>query len=344
MSLWLVRAGKDGIFESRFLEEGRIYLTWNNLNADLSKIETKKDLYNLLLEYYPDDKPNTNRNWTGQIWPFAKEMKKGDWVVLPSKHKASIHFGEITGDYISVPNAESPLFHYRTVNWFATDIPRSNFDQDILYSFGAFLTVCRISRNNAEERIKAMAKNNWKSKPFPIPPGNGDGDEPEADGFYDIERIARDQIAKFLNQKYKGHGMARIIESILNAQGYTTYRSPEGPDKGVDLLAAKGSIGFGRPTVCVQVKTGDSPVDRPTLDQLIGTMQNFGAEHGLLVSWGGFKRSVDKEVPNQFFKVRLWDQDAIIEELLKVYDIIDDELKAELPLKRVWTLTFSEED
>ena len=43
------------------------------------------------------------------------------------------------------------------------------------------------------------------------------------------------------------------------------------------------------------MKSGDSAIDRPTLDQLIGTMQNVQAHQGLLVSWAGFKSSVDKE-------------------------------------------------
>lgn len=46
------------------------------------------------------------------------------------------------------------------------------------------------------------------------------------------------------------------------------------------------------------------------LDQLIGAMQNVQASHGLLVSWGGFKSSVDKEEATQFFRVRpnIWKQ------------------------------------
>lgn len=121
--------------------------------------------------------------------------------------------------------------------------------------------------------------------------------------------------------------MIRIIDAILKARGFTTYVSPEGPDKGVDILAAQGQLGFGSPKICVQVKTSDTPVDRPTLDQLIGTMHNFKAEHGLLVSWSGFKSTVDKEIATQFFNVRLWDQKAIIEELLANYDKLDSDIK-----------------
>ena len=91
------------------------------------------------------------------------------------------------------------------------------------------------------------------------------------------------------------------------------------------------------------MKSEGNPIDRATLDQLIGTMQDFHAEQGLLVSWGGFKSSVDKEIPAQFFRVRLWDQKALIDEILQHYDKLDEDLRAELPLKRVWTVA-SEED
>jgi len=138
--------------------------------------------------------------------------------------------------------------------------------------------------------------------------------------------------------RFKGHEMARLVEAVLKAQGYTTFTSPPGPDKGIDILAAPGPLGFGKPRICVQVKSQDAPVDAPTMNQLIGSMQNVQAEQGLLVSWGGFKSSVDKETPVQFFRVRLWDSDDLIDQLLEQYDRLPEALRAELPLKRVWTV------
>ena len=92
-------------------------------------------------------------NWASQVWPFAHEMKKGEIVVLPSKIKPVIHFGKITGNYEFLPNNDNPYYHAHQVDWFACDIPRTAFDQDILYSFGAFMTICRIKQ---EDRIKAV--------------------------------------------------------------------------------------------------------------------------------------------------------------------------------------------
>jgi restriction system protein len=342
MATWLVRAGSSGEYENKFLNEGKIYLTWERSNHDLSRFQSKPDTHRQLQEDYPEEKKGTIRNWTSQVYPFVHEMKIGDWIVLPSKFKSTIHFGEIKGDYRYDSKAEYPFYHSRKVDWFARDILRSNFDQDLLYSFGAFMTICRIRRNDAEERLKAMFKNNWKTGKYPLQTEDLEADA-EAHGLVDLELFSADQIAKYINRKFKGHGMARIIEAILKAKGYVTYRSPEGPDKGIDILAAPEPLGFGKPRLCVQVKSGDNPVDRQTLDQLLGSMQNFNAEQGLLVSWAGFKTSVEKEIPSQFFRMRLWDQSAIINELLLVYDKLSEDIKAELPLKRIWTLNIPED-
>ena len=103
-------------------------------------------------------------------------------------------------------------------------------------------------------------------------------------------------------------------------------------------------MGFGDPRICVQVKSGDAPLDRPTLDQLIGVMQNFQASHGLLVSWGGFKTSVDKEEASQFFRVRLWDQGDLIDQVLANYCRLDESIRAELPLKQIWVVAAASDD
>lgn len=340
MSIWLVRAGKSGSYENKFLSDSRIYLTWDDLNVDLSKIDDKEALNSTLSEIYPDIKRNTIRNWVGQIYPIAHRMKIGDWVVLPSKMSSVIHFGEIRGDYHFNPKAENPYYHSREVKWFRKDIPRSKFDQDLLYSFGAFMTVCEIKRNNAEERLRQMlSKGDISLKPV-VPT---QGIEPtDIDSNIELEEIANDQIASLIISKFKGSKMEYVVESILKAKGYTTYRSPEGADKGIDILAAPAPMGFGSPRICVQVKTSSSPVDRPTLDQLVGTMQNIGAEQGILVSWGGFKNSVERERANHFFRIRFWGQKELIQEFQNVYASLPEDIRSEIPLKLIWTVSLSE--
>ena len=347
MALWLARCGRHGQFESKYLDDCRIYLTWSNLKDDIRGLKTKAELREYLLPSYPDASVAKVSNHLGQIWAFVQKMEPGDWVVVPSKRQPAVHIAEITGPCEFVNTLEPVLKHSRSVKWIATDVPRSNFAQDILYSLGAIMTICKIERNDAEARVRRMATQGWRESgilPTPVTPTlDDDSEEAVGDGVpSDLEEVAKDQIARQILARYKGHGMARLVDAILKAQGYETHVSPEGPDKGVDLLAAPGSLGFGEPRLCVQVKSGDAPLDRPTLDQLIGTMQNFHASHGLLVSWGGFKSTVDKEKAAQFFRVRLWDRDDLIDQLFEHYEHLGDELRAELPLKRIWTVATTE--
>ena len=94
----------------------------------------------------------------------------------------------------------------------------------------------------------------------------------------------------------------------------------------------------------MQVKSQATPLERPVLDQLVGTMQDVQADQGLLVCWGGFKPTIKREASRLFFKVRLWDQNDLIDQFLANYDKLDEDLRAELPLKRIWTVASAEEE
>jgi len=353
MALWLNRSGGHCEHEAKFLEDGRIYLTWHGLSRDLGGIKTRDDLHSLLEEVYPNASAAKRRQNAGQMWAFVRKMAKGDWVAVPSKRK-TIHIGEITGDYAFDAKAKDPYFHSRTVKWLQTDIPRTNFDQDILYSLGAFTTVCEIKRNEAAARVRAMKTHDWKStgaQPRATEVGKSGAPSAEVDPTdetlaqtLDIEQIGRDHIARLIYSKFAGHGLEVLVEAILNAQGFTTHRSDKGADGGIDLLAAPSTLGFGHPRICVQVKSQSGQLDRPVLDQLVGTMQHVGADQGLLVCWGGFKQTILRELPRLFFKVRLWDQNDLIDQFLAVFDKLDEELRAEVPLKRVWTVATPDQD
>jgi restriction system protein len=80
------------------------------------------------------------------------------------------------------------------------------------------------------------------------------------------------------------------------------------------------------------------------VDKLLGAVTKFGAQEGLFVSWGGFRTNVQKELAASFFRVRLWTQKELLEALFTHYDNLDDDLKAELPLKRIWTVAAQEEE
>ena len=78
MALWLFRAGRQGEYEKRFLDDKRVYVTWEGLRHDLSKLKSKKELLEILVETYPDSKLISLQVHVGQIWPAVREMKPDD--------------------------------------------------------------------------------------------------------------------------------------------------------------------------------------------------------------------------------------------------------------------------
>ncbi|ABW66635.1 conserved hypothetical protein [Desulfosudis oleivorans Hxd3] len=289
-------------------------------------------------EVYPDMSPSAVNNHAAQAWAFSQRIDKGDLVVLPLKTRSLIAIGKIKGDYQYLDGR-----HVRKVEWLKENIPRTTFGQDLLYSFGAFMTVCQIKRNNAEERVKAILA----GKPDPHRQGKAAKKDMSTDsnivtdddteGFVDLEEQAVDQIRRLIQARFGGHNLTRLVEAILQVQGYQTYRSPEGPDGGIDILAGFGPMGFDKPRICVQVKSGGVQNDA-AIRELEGVMSRVGAEQGLFVSWDGFNKTALANTSGLFFKVRLWDDKKIIFNLLSSYADLPDEIQAELPLKRIWVM------
>lgn len=331
MSLWLVRAGRNGEQEEGALHHDVAAIGWNEL-PDLSSIRSREELKDLYEKIYPGKKKMAVVNEVAQVWAFINRIQPKDLVVLPMKTRSAIALGDVAGPYQYKTDLAPNIHHIRPVRWIRTDLPRTVFEQDLLYSFGAYMTVCQIQRNNAEERVRAILAGKRVGPP--------DGEEAE---IVDVEELARDQVLEYLNRKFKGHELARLVEAVLQAQGYVTRRSEPGPDGGVDILAGAGPMGFDNPRLCVQVKSSESPADVTVLRSLQGSMATFSADQGLLVSWGGFNRVVLQEARRSFFTVRLWDSGDLLEAILRNYDKLPDALQAELPLKRIWGLVLEEE-
>ena len=270
MALWMVRAGRHGEHEPRFFGDNKVYLTWKELGEDLHDLNDRAAIRKRLAEHFPAATPAKLSNNTGQIAAFLLEMKPDDLVVIPRKGKSAMAIGKTAGPYVYGGTAEIPYRHSRDVQWLNLDVPRSAFDKDLLFSFGAIMTICAIRRHDAEKRLRAMLAGGFK--PSNTATASQAAAEDEAAQTLDLERLSKDQIATLIGRKFRGHEMARLVDAVLKAQGYTTFVSPPGPDKGVDILAAPGPLGFGKPRICIQVKSQDSPVDSPTLNQLIGSM------------------------------------------------------------------------
>ena len=132
------------------------------------------------------------------------------------------------------------------------------------------------------------------------------------------------------------------MAEVLEAEGFSTQVAPPGPDGGIDVFAGQGAgqgpLGLDRPRLIVQVKSSPSPVDVKIVRELHGVLSTRGADQALLVAWGGVNKTARQELRGQFFRVRVWDADNLLDAVLRNYDKLSEELRADLPLKRVWSL------
>lgn len=78
MAVWLIRAGSHGEYEQKFIQENRVYVTWDRLAENLAKLPARAALLATMTQFYPDAKPKAIQNWASQVWPFAHEIKEGD--------------------------------------------------------------------------------------------------------------------------------------------------------------------------------------------------------------------------------------------------------------------------
>jgi restriction system protein len=343
MAVWVVRAERHGEMEDLALEQGIVVIGWSEL-PDLAAIKSREELYDVCRKVYPEAKPANITSSVGQCWAFRERIQVGELVVLPLKRRAAVAVGRVTGPYHYRPDLPPRAYHTRPVEWVRKDLPRSAFDadQDILLSLGGQLTVFQIQREHAEERVLAAVAGkpptsiSYRAEAPKV--GMVREPQPELQPLLDLEEYARDQIRTHVAHNFRSHNLAHLVDAVLNAQGYQTHVSPPGPDGGVDIIAGLGPLGFDPPRLCVQVKSSDQPLDVRTLRELSGVMKNFGAQHGLFVSWGGFKQTVLAEASKQFFEIRLWDAGDLINAVLEHYERLPADLRGELPLKRIWTL------
>ena len=306
-AVWIVRAGRNGEDEARAFSDGLAIIGFRSV-GDLSGASTVDDVLVAVEAAHPEEKHKTRLAWARQLWAFRGKIQQGDVAVLPAKTaKHRLNLGVFSGDY-QYKQIDGVWRHTRAVDWKQRELARTDFSQDMLHSVGAFTTVCRITRNNAEARVAAVLER--RNDPGYEEPAtdtgqlNGSADHAD-DQSLDIAQPAHDEILAEVRNEFPDHQLARLVGAILDADGWVAHVSPPGPDGGADILAARGSLGLDRPTLCVQVKATSSKANVDVYRALRGSMTHFQAEQGLLVCWAGFTEAVIREARQHLFTVRL---------------------------------------
>ena len=330
MAVWVIRGG---LYEEEAIENGKIGIGYD-ITRDLTGAPTRDDVRKLVQLDHPQADNNRIGRITGQAWSFKSRIKIGDLIVMPRKGQPTIAIGEMAGEYVFLADRPEQN-HSREVKWINKEVARSSLDQDLKLSISADITVFGPKAQDAEERFRDIAEGVQPAistvVDFPT-------DDPEEVYLsVNLEEEANNRIRDYIGSQFHGHEFTRLVAAVLQAQGYAAEVAPPGPDGGVDIVAGSGPMGFDPPRICVQVKSGVQTTKVDVLRELKGTLKNFGADFGLLVSWGGFTGDTRSEArKSSYFNVRLWDSQAFLNALFQNYDRLPAVLKAKLPLKQVW--------
>ena len=327
MTAWVVRAGGRGEYEELALSEGIAAIGFG-LHQSVADFDSRESLRDHMISI------GRKLSDADQLWRFSHEISNGDMIVLPRKSPRVVAVGRMAGDYQYRDDLELP--HTRRVDWVASEIARTNFGQDLQRSMNADATVFRVRANDAESRIDKIV-----SQYLQYLAGNvvDDADTTveasEEDEFrIDLEEQITDRIIDRVRQRFPGTRLEYLVACILRASGYRALETRQGPDGGIDVVAGQGDMGFGRPRLCVQVKSGRSAVDIADYNRLQGNIGSYGADHGLLVGLGDFTRAVRNENERSFFQIRLWGPKEFADKLVETYDALPADIQSEIPIRK----------
>ena len=160
--VWVVRAGRNGVYIEYFLEKGVVAIDWGEVGAiesTLSDVEIRRRFD----EKWPTEKPRTRATWAAQVKRFLREVEEGDSVVTYDRGTRLYHIGIVRSPAAlaarMVDDQERQEF-VRNVDWTDT-CPRDDLSASTRNSLGSIATFFRVSEEAAAELQRNLSE--WGS-------------------------------------------------------------------------------------------------------------------------------------------------------------------------------------
>lgn len=129
--------------------------------------------------------------------------------------------------------------------------------------------------------------------------------------------------------------MQELVAGVLRAMGYKTRISPQGSDRGKDIVASPDGLGLEQPRIVVEVKHRSN--------QTMGSQEIrsfLGGRHkddkGMYVSTGGFSKDAKYEADRAAIPLTLIDIDDLVDLVIENYEKMDMETRSLLPLTKIF--------
>lgn len=333
-NLWIVRAGRGGVYAAEFIDNGYVGIGWAALGDPTAA--SKTELIARSATAYPNGTEQSRFVGASIVYRFVNDVAVGDDVATYDPATRTYPIGTIAGGPTWHDDPEDARSTQRKVRWTGV-VPRDALSQTARNTLGATLTLFLPQPTVADE-MRALAAG--QSQPLTTVKADvvsGPVDAATvtpADAFARVEEEAIERIKDRI-VKFSWEQMQDLVAALLRAMGYRTSVAARGPDRGRDILATPDGLGFKPPRIIVEVKhRPGQTMGAPEVRALpVGRQAD---DRGLFVSTGGFTREAYYEAEHGKAPITLMTLEDLTRAILDVYAEFDDAGRALLPLRRLY--------
>lgn len=325
--IWVVRAGIGGVNAQRFLDGRMVTIGWGE--TDVSPTDSDDKIKAQVERQYPQAKPGTRSARANQLIRFLKEVAINDTVATYVPENRLYHIGIVRSNAERLAEKEWDVYT-RNVEW-QHEVSRDALTAGTRNSLGSAMALFRLSKAASEEirsHCRGEGSNNGASGVTNVPSDESDSTI-LADYSFNAEQLVEDQMAKLDWSQFQ-----ELVAGILRAMGYQTKISPRGRDRGVDVFASPDGLGLAEPRIFVEVKHRQGQIGASEVRSFLGGRKT--GDRCLYVSTGGFSMEARYEADRSSIPLTLVTISDLRELLLNHYENLDSEIRALVPLKRVY--------
>jgi len=324
--MWMVRAAGGGALLDEFKEKHLVAIGWSRV-GDLAAYSNKKEIESKIKEVWPDWSRGKMAISAGMLHRFACEVELGDGVITYDSSRRVYLVGEVAGRYKFAATEIENYPNIHEVNW-QGEISRDALSVASKNSLGAISTFFMISGEAAVEVRRVLVGETVLKTAID---DDFEGEEDEL--LKDIEAKALEFIKDKVN-RLDWEEMQELVAGVLRAMGYKTKVSPNGPDRGKDIVASPDGFGFESPRIIVEVKHRGSSMGSQEIRSFLGGRHKD--DKGLYVSTSGFSKDARYEAERANIPLTLMDIDDLVQAVLESYEKMDIETQRLLPLKKIF--------
>lgn len=327
MGAYMIRAGRGGVYAADWLERGVIGIGWDFGGANIAAMD-RDAIKTAYAAAHPSESKRKVAASAGQVYRFAHSMVQDSTIVMYDPAERLYHIGTINGPCEPIAEPEA-MTYTRSVKWGKT-APRDALAPASKNSLGGIQTIFSVSDEVMADLKTASSKPACTLDASEASDDDAAADDEAGTATYDngIELI-KDRV-----NQLEWEDMERLVSCMLKAMGYCARITPKGPDGGRDVIASPDILGLESPRIIAEVKHRKGPMGAPAIRSFIAGLRP--GDRGLYVSTGGFTKEARYEADRAYVPVRLLDLDSFVRNYVEVYDKVNDNDRAILPLTRVW--------